>query len=72
MDTAQVQPRVSSKPPEPMAMYAALIKLLAQPTLKPLPGGKHMRSGVTKNTMQPRNKNRVRMAKASRVKNRGR
>lgn len=72
MDTAQVQPRAASKPPERMAMYAALIKLLAQPSLMPLPGGKHTRSGFTKNKFQGESKTRRRMAKASRARNRGR
>lgn len=55
-----------------MAMYAALIKLIAQPTLKPLVGGKHTRSGVTKNKFQGESKSRRRMVKASRARNRGR
>lgn len=68
MDAAQVQPQATRVPPMSMAM--ALLKLLAQPTLKPLPGGKHKRSGVTKNKFQGESQARRKMAKESRKRNR--
>lgn len=70
LDTAQIQPRATSRPVY-VPMVTALLKLLAQPTLKPLPiPGKHIRAGITKNKMQARDKNRTRTAKESRRRNR--
>lgn len=68
MDAAQVQPQTLRVPP--MSMATALLKLLEQPTLIPLPGGKHMRSGVTKNKFQGESKTRRKMARESRKRNR--
>jgi hypothetical protein len=68
MDAAQVQPLTTRVPP--MSMATALLKLLTQPTLKPLPGGKHTRSGITKNKFQGESKTRRKMAKESRRRNR--
>lgn len=50
-----------------VAMNAAA--LLRHIKLEPLPGN-HVRSGYTKNKMQPRNKSRVKMARESRKRNR--
>lgn len=48
------------------AMNAAA--LLRHIVLDPLPG-KHMRAGITKNKMQPRNKARAKMARESKRRN---
>lgn len=69
MDTSQTQMQPAQEPPQ--LSLAAMLKLLAQPTLKPLAGGNHIRAGVTKNHMQGESKARRRMAKESRRRNRG-
>jgi len=68
MDAAQVQPQTTRVPQ--MSMATALLKLLMQPTLKPLAGGKHTRAGITKNKMQGESKTRRKMARESRRRNR--
>jgi hypothetical protein len=65
-------------PPKPPAVdhdeqskMASLFAALLQPLRTPLfDSGKHVRAGVTKNKMQPRNKRRVLMARESRRRNR--
>lgn len=68
METVQTQTQPTRV--APMPMWAALLKLLAQPTRKPLFSGKKVRSGYTKNKSLGESKTRRRMAKESRRRNR--
>lgn len=71
METVQAKDEALRQRAPALPMFAKLLSLLAQPNKPPQRApGKHVRSGITKSHGQRRNKARVKMAKASRKRNR--